>query len=129
MFLGNVSSRRMYDRGLVVGGSAPIWREEEPAPKFYKDRDKRHQVPTAVDRETVYDFDAWTRAHYVKAKDRSYAAKVRNEFRSNRRNNMYQRLQTDRYFFLLLVAILGGFGLFELVFGEKYDKVKQPTNS
>lgn len=123
-----MSSRRLYDRGLVVGGSSTILREDvaaDPTVVFYRRREKRQEVPMPLDRETVYDFDAWTRAHYVKAKDRRYAAKVRHDFKMDRHQGTKHRTRMDRTVLGVCMALLGFLGILEVLFGERYDESKR----
>ncbi|XP_023941703.2 dnaJ homolog subfamily C member 30, mitochondrial [Bicyclus anynana] len=69
--LGNISLKKMYDKGLLVGRSS-ITRSEykpeeeptDPSLKFYKSRRDRNVVPTMDGRTPIYDFDAWSKQHY-----------------------------------------------------------------
>ncbi|CAG9559269.1 unnamed protein product [Danaus chrysippus] len=79
--LGNVSLKKMYDKGLIVGKENTSRMDYQPEPeptdptlKFYKSREHKNVVPTMDGHTPVFDFDAWSKQHYGNLiKKRTYA--------------------------------------------------------
>ncbi|CAL4078382.1 unnamed protein product [Meganyctiphanes norvegica] len=79
--LGNITKRRMYDKGLInIGVSSSPAEAEEYSKRFYESRSKRSQAPTASGRTPIYDFDEWSKLHYESTFRRSESGKERVEF-------------------------------------------------
>ncbi|XP_054283852.1 dnaJ homolog subfamily C member 30, mitochondrial-like [Macrosteles quadrilineatus] len=74
--LGNVKSRKTYDRRLLVGSfhhdetveSAP-YDDKYPHASFYHHRNKPTSQKTHTGKSTTYNIDEWTAAHYSKTFD------------------------------------------------------------
>lgn len=75
--LGNVKSRKLYDRSLAVGGSDYTPISDEPVVENYKHasfyRD-RYKLKTRVG-EVKYNVDEWTQAHYSKTFSKAQTAR------------------------------------------------------
>ncbi|KAL1502429.1 hypothetical protein ABEB36_007570 [Hypothenemus hampei] len=89
--LGNVRTRRLYDKGFmghtIVYDKSP----KDPLQDFYKSREKRTRPPT-VGRQPIYDFDEWSRIHYAERVRMSQDVKERKRFIENLNN---ERKQTN----------------------------------
>ncbi|XP_045503440.1 dnaJ homolog subfamily C member 30, mitochondrial-like [Colias croceus] len=87
--LGNISLKKMYDKGLMVGSDYSTRmrnkpEEEEPLDptlKFYKSRATRQVTPTMDGRTPIYDFDTWSREHYGNILRKNEHAKRMNKVR------------------------------------------------
>ena len=67
--LGNYKARKQYDRGMSARGTVrSTYKEykEDPHMAFYKSRMDKYPKPIRRVDNQIYDFDAWTRAHYGK---------------------------------------------------------------
>lgn len=64
--LSNVSTRKLYDRGLYINKDQPHEYDKPTVNKFYKSRVTRSQPPTTTGSVPIYDFDEWARNHYGK---------------------------------------------------------------
>ncbi|XP_066251530.1 dnaJ homolog subfamily C member 30, mitochondrial-like [Euwallacea similis] len=80
--LGNVKSRKLYDKGFLSGSPRDT---QEPSPddplhKFYKSREARTRPPPSDGRQPIYDFDEWARTHYGETVRKTHKIKERNVF-------------------------------------------------
>uniref|UniRef100_A0AAG5CWH2 J domain-containing protein n=1 Tax=Anopheles atroparvus TaxID=41427 RepID=A0AAG5CWH2_ANOAO len=74
--LGNYRLRKLYDKGILhtagrhYANEAPSAAADQPEDdaqtRFYKKRMTRTHAPTMSGRTPIYDFDEWSRSHYVK---------------------------------------------------------------
>lgn len=122
-----MKSRKIYDRGLIVGGSGTVFRDEEeddPQTRFYKKREKRTHVPTPVGRTTVYNFDAWARAHYLHTKERQSTAREKFSRRTAATSDIFRRKEVDKLVTGFCIALLAWLSLYTLLFSEDYDVVR-----
>ncbi|KAJ8931353.1 hypothetical protein NQ314_015762 [Rhamnusium bicolor] len=79
--LGNVKTRKLYDKGLYFGGSTTVTSDDIVDDKFYKSRETRSRPPYATRRTPIYDFDEWTKSHY--------GATFKRQMESKRKKRMY----------------------------------------
>lgn len=105
--LGNITKRRMYDKGLInIGVAASPAEAEEYSKGFYESRSKRRQAPTTTGRTPIYDFDEWSKLHYESNFKRSESAKERIEFLREK-----QRVDTEekKSEAVMLAVLFAGF--------------------
>nr|CAI5830801.1 unnamed protein product [Callosobruchus analis] len=62
--LGNIKTRKLYDKGLYMGSMSHSPVAEEPVDKFHQSRETRSKPPTPTGRTPIYDFDEWSKQHY-----------------------------------------------------------------
>ncbi|VEN61379.1 unnamed protein product [Callosobruchus maculatus] len=66
--LGNIKTRKLYDRGLYMGsmGHSSVAEEpkDEPIDRFHQSRETRSRPPTPTGKTPIYDFDEWSKQHY-----------------------------------------------------------------
>jgi len=126
LFLGNVKNRKLYDRGLVVGQSGTVLRddvEEDPTARFYQKREKRSTVPSPLDGSTVYDFDAWTKAHYSKSKARYMKDKERFEYRAALRMEASRVRSSGQTAMGIVGSLMVALLLSNMLFADDFDRV------
>ncbi|XP_057659250.1 dnaJ homolog subfamily C member 30, mitochondrial-like [Diorhabda carinulata] len=100
--LGNVTTRKMYDKGLHFG-SSPV----SDYNSFYKPREgPRNKPPPPDGRTPIYDFDEWSKSHY--------GATFHRQMENRRRRHEYQHFRQktlndqklERVVFFLMAMIL-----------------------
>lgn len=117
--LGNVKSRKLYDRGMLVRGDTvqdyPTSRPEDPvrddykhAP-FYHSRNKPSKK-TSPSEKVKYDMDAWTRAHYSETFAKQYDKKVGtaafNREKFDNKNEESTLYPVITIFFLCIIGVI-----------------------
>lgn len=110
--LGNVKSRKLYDRGMLVRGDTvqdyPSSKPEEPVPDdykhapFYHSRNKPSSKRTSADQKVKYDMDAWTKAHYSETFTKQHKKRVNSEVFAREK---FQE-KSDQSTFLPVVGII-----------------------
>jgi DnaJ family protein C protein 30 len=113
--LGNVNSRKLYDRGLYFENGSSTQHGDIPMSKFYKSRDVKSRPPTAYGRTTVYDFDEWSKSHYGATFRQDQRFKVKERLRKQREKDYIEDVKSERIIFLISV-------LFILIAYTLYDK-------
>ncbi|KAG8303197.1 dnaJ homolog subfamily C member 30, mitochondrial-like [Homalodisca vitripennis] len=97
--LGNLKSRRLYDRGLLVGGTEHSYTQNEPVvdnyehSSFYHYRNKPASKRATSESTPHYNIDEWTRAHYSNTFRQAYEKK--SEEVRNTRNN-FKELEENK---------------------------------
>ncbi|XP_066153642.1 dnaJ homolog subfamily C member 30, mitochondrial-like [Euwallacea fornicatus] len=97
--LGNVKSRKLYDKGFLSGSSKATQEQpspEDPLQKFYQSREVRTRPPPSDGRQHIYDFDEWARVHYGETVRKMREMKARKIFHANqhklRKSVMHQEM-------------------------------------
>ncbi|CAH2052170.1 unnamed protein product, partial [Iphiclides podalirius] len=128
--LGNVKSKKMYDKGLLVGKEnttrMDVHYEPEPVDptlKFYKSRSNRQVTPTMDGRTPIYDFDTWSKEHYGRLLQKSIYEK---EFIKNKRAKEVDVNQSNHQELLIYIMfIIGCLFILMVAHGEAdYDRNK-----
>jgi len=122
--LGNLRLRKLYDRGLLPGGSyqSPAVEKEE-MDSTDKTKYKRTRAQPSTGRTAIYDFDEWSRFHYSDAINRRNKAKEK--YHQNIRDKTIEDGSRESENFILGI-ILSGFGLMLCkvwMTSESYDNV------
>lgn len=97
--LGNVKTRRMYDKGFM-GVSPSTSRQSTPEDalhRFYKSRETRHRPPPPDGRTPIYDFDEWSKRHYGAAFKRQQEMKERQAFHAKMRTDDKEDYKQDAF--------------------------------
>ncbi|CAH1107701.1 unnamed protein product [Psylliodes chrysocephalus] len=125
--LGNVKTRKMYDRGLYFRPrttSPPSEKMTAEADSFHKSREVRTKPPPPGGRTPIYDFDEWAKSHYGESFRKKMESKRRaqqyEEFRQKEVNNK----QIERVVFIVTSIIF-----MCMMFGtdKRYDSVNFGT--
>ncbi|CAH1962878.1 unnamed protein product [Acanthoscelides obtectus] len=105
--LGNVKTRKLYDRGLYMGSMGHAPTEQEPVDKFYKSRENRSKPPTPTGRTPIYDFDEWSKNHYGATfkKQQENREKAR-MYQIHRQMHKEHGVKTDTIFFMFALLTL-----------------------
>ena len=121
--LGNLKTRKMYDRGLLPHDGVTFRRsadfdsedfvKEEPKSPF---KSKRSQPATG--RTEAYNFDEWSRLHYGYTRNRSHDAKEKREQAENQRA---YRKEVAKNEYLILVPMLILLAMLSLTSRPNYD--------
>ncbi|XP_044261118.1 dnaJ homolog subfamily C member 30, mitochondrial-like [Tribolium madens] len=116
--LGNVKSRKLYDRGLYFeGATSGVVRDDIPLKKFYKSRDTQSRPPTEYGRTTVYDFDEWSKAHYGATFQNTLRYRAREKMKMKREQELNEHVKAEKMVLLIgVVAMLAAY-----VFYDDYD--------
>ncbi|EFA05522.1 dnaJ homolog subfamily C member 30, mitochondrial [Tribolium castaneum] len=133
--LGNVKSRKLYDRGLYFEGvTSGVVRDDPPLNKFYKSRDTQSRPPSEYGRTTVYDFDEWSKAHYGATFQNTLRFKAREKMKMKREKELAEHVKTEKLVLMtVLFAIMAAYVFYEdnddpnrvVIFGEHIiDKSK-----
>ncbi|XP_033217667.1 dnaJ homolog subfamily C member 30, mitochondrial-like [Belonocnema kinseyi] len=126
--LGNYKARKKYDRGIVARGtSTPIYKEEKEHPHmaFYKSRMDKYPKPVRTSDSKVYDFDAWTRAHYGQTLKKTIHKREANREAQISRDNMpiEGKKQLADFQITIGFVIILVFSIFFLEARENFDIV------
>lgn len=128
--LGNVKTRKLYDRGLANTQfiyEAPTYnpsadtKEDENITSFHKMRNTRKPSKIYTGRTEAYNFDEWTRAHYSSTFSRQQIAKEKaNQIREM---DAYFKVKEQDggvapYFFFFLLSIVMAYNY---MFTTNYD--------
>ncbi|CAG9820564.1 unnamed protein product [Phaedon cochleariae] len=62
--LGNVKTRKLYDKGLYFRTGATTTTDTDIVDRFHKSRETRSRPPPPTGRTPIYDFDEWSKHHY-----------------------------------------------------------------
>ncbi|KAL4712354.1 hypothetical protein ACJJTC_001515 [Scirpophaga incertulas] len=131
--LGNVKTKKLYDKGLIVGRVNKSRMDYQPDPeptdpnlKFYKSRMKRQQVTPFNDGSTIYDFDAWAKNHYGASFKRSKYERETAAIFIQKRKTVRESQRQDVVLFVIF--LLGVTFIFIVVGQSDYDKVVTSTN-
>ncbi|GJQ81243.1 hypothetical protein Trydic_g20462 [Trypoxylus dichotomus] len=115
--LGNVRTRRLYDKGVFVG--EPHFKhpaeDDDPKTKFYRSREYRHR-PTG--KTPIYDFDEWSRAHYGATFARDMERKRRQQMMKNMRQKDENDLKVERAIFVMIFFL----GVLMYMTADDYDR-------
>ncbi|XP_013792621.1 dnaJ homolog subfamily C member 30-like [Limulus polyphemus] len=120
--LGNYSSRKRYDRGLLNPGSfephynQPSYEtevDEGDYTKFYRSRNQRSKPPPPRGHTPIYNFDEFYRMHYSDSLRRDQENLKYYYERSKYRSIMRQKQKTENVF-LLLIFVFG------ILLGQSY---------
>ncbi|XP_038214234.1 dnaJ homolog subfamily C member 30, mitochondrial-like [Zerene cesonia] len=111
--LGNISLKKMYDKGLMVGSentSRMRYKPEEEEPldptlKFYKSRATRQVTPTMDGKTPIYDFDSWSREHYGDILRKNQHAKRMIRIRKESANMHRQSVRQEFIIYFISVVI------------------------
>ncbi|XP_022902770.2 dnaJ homolog subfamily C member 30, mitochondrial-like [Onthophagus taurus] len=110
--LGNVQSRRLYDKGVRFERSRhsahhPA-QDDDPKTRFYRSRDHRHKPPTmgGTHRQTVYDFDEWSRAHYGATFARDLERKRRQQIVNEMNEQINNRKKIENVLFGMIIFMM-----------------------
>lgn len=128
--LGNLKSRKVYDRGLFVGANDEIYTPEETDyniqhASFHKQRNKPiRQRPT--EKYANYDIDEWTRAHYSSTFSSSYKYKTAESENIKREEDSLQEQKSVLEMVTVAGIILVIFGL---IFGNTKSDFDKPVLS
>ncbi|CAG9770329.1 unnamed protein product [Ceutorhynchus assimilis] len=127
--LGNVRSRKMYDKGFlggnIFGPKVAESTPDDPLAKFYKSREHRARPPNPTGQQPIYDFDEWSRQHYgasvrrdreLKEKRAAYAAE-----KKAKEENKYEEFSV----LTLLVIIFTCLVIQQYAEGFAYDRPKK----
>ncbi|KAG6442995.1 dnaJ homolog subfamily C member 30, mitochondrial [Manduca sexta] len=108
--LGNVSLKRMYDRGLLVGKENTTRMDYQPEPeptdptlKFYKSRTHSNVTPTMDGTRPIYDFDSWSKQHYGDLFQKQKYDRQMNKIKWEKREHMQQDINQETFIYLLLL--------------------------
>uniref|UniRef100_A0A1B6FYQ9 J domain-containing protein n=1 Tax=Cuerna arida TaxID=1464854 RepID=A0A1B6FYQ9_9HEMI len=97
--LGNLKSRKLYDRGLLIGGTEHSYTQNEPVvdnyehSSFYHHRNKPTSKRATSESTPHYNIDEWTRAHYSHTFRQAYEKK--SEGIKNAQNS-YKELEENK---------------------------------
>ncbi|KAK4319569.1 hypothetical protein Pmani_009509 [Petrolisthes manimaculis] len=121
--LGNYHKRKMYDKGLLKYTVASTPSEAEKySSTFYESRRQRSRAPSATGRTPIYNFDAWSQAHYETTRQRREEAKRDYEDLLKEHNNSTEEKKANS-----IVAIFAMIGLglvFQIMFTHDTDHAK-----
>lgn len=126
--LGNYKARKKYDRGIVARGtSTSTYKEEKEHPHmaFYKSRMDKYPKPVRTSDSKIYDFDAWTRAHYGQTLKKAINRRETNREAQINRENVpikQQQMLADVHIAIGL-AIVIAFSVIFLEARENFDNV------
>nr|CAH7769605.1 unnamed protein product [Callosobruchus chinensis] len=103
--LGNIKTRKLYDKGLYMGsmGHSPAAGEpaEEPMDRFHKSRETRAKPPTPTGRTPIYDFDEWSKQHYGATFQRKQTNKEKARIYQMQREMEQRSAKAETVLFLL----------------------------
>lgn len=124
--LGNYKNRRQYDRGMTARGinlktGTKDDEKDIEHMAFYKSRMRNYSRPVQTGHSKIFDFDAWTRAHYGETLKRTILRKQKNvDFKLHLENNQSfdQRQMISLYFGLSMLVLLAAVLVSR---PEKYD--------
>ncbi|XP_023012782.1 dnaJ homolog subfamily C member 30, mitochondrial [Leptinotarsa decemlineata] len=116
--LGNIKTRKLYDKGLYFRSTPSA--TEEDVDKFYKSRETRSRPPPPSSGIPIYDFDEWSKSHYGATFRRQMENKNRTREYIIRREKEKEHTKIEN----MLLVFLGISFMFMLYFKETdYDKV------
>ncbi|XP_060533918.1 dnaJ homolog subfamily C member 30, mitochondrial-like [Cylas formicarius] len=124
--LGNVKTRKMYDKGFYVPSEQDVTSAEDPLHKFYKSRERRSQVPPWSGRTPIYDFDEWSKAHYETTFKRSRDFKQHAQTVDSYRREQKEELETKLLCIFIITVIVSGVIYID---HSGYDNVKTPQRT
>ncbi|KAG5894719.1 hypothetical protein JTB14_006139 [Gonioctena quinquepunctata] len=102
--LGNVKTRKLYDKGLYFGStSAPT---DDVVDRFHKSRETRSRPPPPSGRTPIYDFDEWSKSHYGATFKRQMENKRRATMYKIRREEDLNDIKMEKLIFGVLVLIV-----------------------
>lgn len=107
--LGNITKRRMYDKGVLnIGVAASPTEAEEYSKKFYESRSKRRQAPSTTGRTPIYDFDEWSKTHYENTfkkqeKGKECIDKLKKKLEKDKEESKSESIMIVMIFFVFLV--------------------------
>ncbi|KRT83509.1 Chaperone [Oryctes borbonicus] len=117
--LGNVRTRRLYDKGVFVGEShfkhQHPGQDDDPRTKFYRSREHRHRP---MGRTPIYDFDEWSRAHYGATFARDMERKRREHMMKENREKGDNDVKVERAIFLMIFFL----GILVYSTSDDYDR-------
>lgn len=120
--LGNVKSRKLYDKGFIGNSpSSTTATTDDPLHKFYKSREVRSRPPTPTGNVPIYNFDEWAKMHYGNTFRKSQQYKKRQAFREQMAKEHDEKLQTDKLLLFITVFCACCF-LYKMFYYEDYDK-------
>lgn len=118
--LGNFKLRKLYDKGILhtagteFADQVPTEEEveDDAQTKFYKQRLKRAEAPTAEGDAIQYDLDKWTREQYIRSFNRKQSVKEKYEMYQNIDKAHKQKFHSEitvyvAALFLLIFVIYG----------------------
>ncbi|XP_050302446.1 dnaJ homolog subfamily C member 30, mitochondrial-like [Anthonomus grandis grandis] len=104
--LGNITTRKLYDKGFLSNepsqGPAGETTPDDPLHRFYKSREMRSRPPPPSPRQTVYNFDEWSRMHYSESVKRATDLKNRRAARAAEMQLHKEAVQEEKCFFAML---------------------------
>ncbi|ENN71469.1 hypothetical protein YQE_11886, partial [Dendroctonus ponderosae] len=108
--LGNVKTRRMYDKGYLSQRpkeSTAQRTPDDPLHNFYKSRESRKRTPNVDGRQPIYNFDEWSRNHYGDSMRKAQEMKQRKAFYDKRADDesSAREFEVRFYGFLLCVFV------------------------
>ncbi|CAG9830957.1 unnamed protein product [Diabrotica balteata] len=101
--LGNVNTRKMYDKGLYFR-SAVV--SDDVTDRFHKSRETRSRPPPPDGRTPIYDFDEWAKNHYGATFRRQMENKRRSDHYRDTREQTIQTQKLEKVVFSLLALVL-----------------------
>lgn len=100
--LGNVTTRKLYDKGLHFGSSIVT-----DGNSFYKPRESsRNRPPPPDGRTPIYDFDEWSKNHYGATFQRQKENRQRRYEYHHERQKAINDQKLEKVVFFLLAIIL-----------------------
>ncbi|KAJ8985251.1 hypothetical protein NQ317_018281 [Molorchus minor] len=95
--LGNLKTRKLYDKGLYHFDSAIVG--DPTIDKFHKSREMRSRPPPPTGRTPIYDFDEWSRNHYGATFERSQRARKKSDFLHRKKEQELNDIKFERFLF------------------------------
>lgn len=126
--LGNVQSRKLYDRGLASTQSiyeAPAYESapesDETVSDFHRARHTKKPSKVYTGRTEAYNFDEWTKAHYSSSFNRIQDSRATSALRREM-NEAFRAQETDKDLTTpILIVILFAIVIVQLFVRDYYD--------